>query len=42
MTVPITYDNDRTLAAEILGTHERKLTEGFLQLKSHYLFNSHF
>ena len=38
----ITYDNDRTLAAEILGAQERKLTEGFLQLKSHYLFNSHF
>ena len=33
--VRITYDNDRTLAAEILGAHERKLTEGFLQLKSH-------
>ncbi len=38
----ITYDNDRTLAAEILGAHERKLTDGFLQLKSHYLFDSHF
>jgi transposase len=40
--VRITYDNDRTLAAEILGAHERKLTEGFLQLKSHYLFDTHF
>ena len=38
----ITYDNDRTLAAEILGAHERKLTDGFLQLKSHYLFDTHF
>jgi len=28
VTVRITYDNDRTLAAEILGAHERKLTEG--------------
>ncbi len=40
--VRITYDNDRTLAAEILGAHKRKLTEGFLQLKSHYLFATHF
>ena len=40
--VRITYDNDRTLAAEILGAHERKLTDGFLQLKSHYLFDTHF
>ena len=40
--VRITSDNDRTLAAEILGAHERKLTEGFLQLKSHYLFGTHF
>jgi transposase len=42
VAVRITYDNDRTLAAEILGAHERKLTEGFLQLKSHYLFDTHF
>ena len=40
--IRITYDNDRALAAEILGAHERKLTEGFLQLKSHYLFDTHF
>ena len=40
--VRITYDNDRTPAAEIPGAPERKLTEGFLQLKSHYLFDTHF
>lgn len=38
----ITYDNDQALAAEILGPHERRLTEGFLQLQSHYLFEPHF
>ena len=40
--IRITYDNDRALAAEMLGAHERKLTEGFLQLKSHYLCDTHF
>lgn len=38
----ITYDNDQALAADILGAHERKLTRGFLQLVSHYLFETHF
>jgi transposase len=38
----ITYDNDQTLVAKILGAHERELTQGFLQLKSHYLFDTHF
>ena len=38
----ITYDNDRTLVAGILGARERKLTDGFLQLVSHYLFDPHF
>jgi transposase len=38
----ITYDNDRTLVAGILGPRERKLTDGFLQLVSHYLFDYHF
>lgn len=38
----ITYDNDRTLVAGILGPRDRKLTFGFLQLKSHYLFDHHF
>ena len=38
----ITYDNDQTLVAKILGARERELTQGFLQLKSHYLFDTHF
>jgi len=38
----ITYDNDRALVAQILGAHTRRLTRGFLQLKSHYLFDTHF
>jgi len=38
----ITYDNDTVLVAAILGTHRRRLTDGFLQLQSHYLFDTHF
>jgi len=36
------YDNDRTLVAGILSPRDRKLTDGFLQLVSHYLFDYHF
>jgi transposase len=38
----ITYDNDTVLVSAITGPHERKLTHGFLQLQSHYLFDAHF
>jgi transposase len=38
----ITYDNDKTLVAGVLGGRDRKLTDGFLQLQSHYLFEHHF
>ncbi|MHC4181496.1 MAG: IS21 family transposase, partial [Planctomycetota bacterium] len=38
----ITYDNDAVLVAQVLGARSRKLTRGFLQLKSHYLFDSRF
>lgn len=38
----ITYDNDKVLVAKILGPHARELTHDFLQLKSHYLFETHF
>ena len=38
----ISYDNSRTLVAQIVGPHERKLTDGFLKLQSHYLFREHF
>jgi hypothetical protein len=39
----ITYDNTRVAVAQILGGGgERKLTRGFLQLQSHYLFDHRF
>ena len=38
----ISYDNARTSVSQILGDHARKLTDGFLQLQSHYLFEEHF
>ena len=38
----ISYDNARTCVSKIVGPHERKLTGGFLQLQSHYLFEEHF
>lgn len=38
----ISYDNAKTSVAQILSTRERKLTHGFLQLQSHYLFEEHF
>jgi len=38
----ISYDNTRVAVAQMLGGPERKLTDGFLQLQSHYLFEEHF
>jgi transposase len=38
----ITYDSSRVLASTILYSRWCKLTKGFLQLKSHYLFDHHF
>ena len=38
----ISYDNARTSVSQIIGIHARKLTDGFLQLQSHYLFEEHF
>jgi transposase len=38
----ISYDNARTSVSQIIGTHARKLTDGFLHLQSHYLFEEHF
>ncbi|HKI85044.1 MAG TPA: IS21 family transposase [Candidatus Krumholzibacteria bacterium] len=38
----ISYDNSRIAVRSILGVHRRKLTEGFLELVSHYLFDYHF
>jgi len=38
----ITYDNSKITVAQILGSHIRRITEGFRQLVSHYLFDYHF
>jgi transposase len=38
----ISYDNTRVAVARMLEGRERKLTDAFLQLQSHYLFEAHF
>ena len=38
----ISYDNSTVAVAQMLGGRQRKLTDGFLQLQSHYLFEEHF
>lgn len=38
----ITYDNEKIAVIQVLSAHGRKLTDGFLQLQSHYLFEAHF
>jgi transposase len=38
----ISYDNSKVLVSKIIGSHERELTDGFLKLQSHYLFQEHF
>lgn len=38
----ITADNAKSLVAKVIGPNERKLTVGFMALKSHYLFDTHF
>ena len=38
----ISYDNSKVLVSKIIGAHDRKLTDGFLKLQSHYLFREHF
>jgi len=38
----ISYDNTSIAVAKITGYRDRKLTDAFLRLKSHYLFESHF
>ncbi len=38
----ISYDNSRIAIRQITGCHKRVLTDGFLQLQSHYLFIPHF
>ncbi len=38
----ISYDNTRIAVKRIIGAHERELTDAFLRLQSHYLFEAHF
>ena len=38
----ITYDNAKVMVSKIIGSRKRRLTSGFLQLVSHYLFDYHF
>jgi len=38
----IRYDNAKTSVIQITGSRSRKLTDGFLQLQSHYLFDARF
>ena len=38
----LTYDNESILVSKVLKGRNRKLTKGFLQLQSHYLFAEHF
>lgn len=38
----ISYDNSKVLISQVLGGGERKFTDGFLKLQSHYLFREHF
>lgn len=38
----ISYDNSRIAVKKFVGPHERELTDGFLRLQSHYMFEEHF
>ena len=38
----ITYDNSKVMVSKIVGPRLRNLTQGFMQLVSHYLFDYHF
>jgi transposase len=38
----ISYDNSKVLVSKIISAHDRKLSDGFLKLQSHYLFREHF
>jgi transposase len=38
----ISYDNSKIAVARITGPRDRKLTDAFLRLKSHHLFQEHF
>jgi transposase len=38
----ITYDNSKITISKLIGARERKITQGFSELVSHYLFRYHF
>lgn len=38
----ISYDNSRIAVSQIIGGRDRRLTDGFVNLQSHYLFGEHF
>jgi transposase len=38
----ISYDNSKIAVAKIVGNRERKVTDDFSRLKSHFLFEEHF
>jgi transposase len=38
----ISYDNSKIAVAKITGSRDRKVTDAFIILKSHHLFESHF
>jgi transposase len=38
----ISYDNSRIAVAKVTGSRGRKVTDAFLRLKSHHLFEDHF
>jgi transposase len=38
----ISYDNSKIAVAQITGSRDRKVTDAFLRLKSHHLFQDHF
>jgi transposase len=40
--IRISYDNSKVMVSQIVGTRKRRLTPGFAQLVSHYLFDYHF
>ena len=38
----ISYDNSKIAVKKFVGPRQRELTDGFLRLQSHYLFDEHF
>ena len=42
MPTRISYDNSRIAVKKFVGPRKRELTDGFLRLQSHYLFDAHF